>query len=444
MSRLALLIAGAVALFARTAAAQPPVAPAGAPEPKAPPLAQIKDAKQLSEVLSAITQDPSIQVDDPALRPLAQALMVEGVKQLQAKAYDQALANFLDAYAKFPSPKILLNVASTLRDMGRLADAANTYQRYLLDPATAATRVGEVKELLLQLDQQLTILTVRVFPRGSDISIDGGPFIPVGSSLLTRVRPGIHLVRIRKDDQIGEITINGFEGENKEVSAALKVEVVPAPPPVTPPVLGKDITPPPEPPEQAEAWLQTGTQYGSKTTGGRERTVRAGFAGPEVTPIVPNYDIDENNDAILYDDATEQIGLTSGMIVVVRIDGEGRGFAGGAGFAVARGRFEGDVMVLRSNITGAYIGGRYRILTGWLRPYVGLGIPGFVYDQMTESGDTTTKLAIGVRGAAGVELVINGHLSVQADLGYEHFFGVEDTQFDPDVFVPTIGLIGRL
>jgi hypothetical protein len=69
-------------------------------------LAQIKDEKQLAEVLSSITNDPAIPVDDPRQRPLAQALMIEGVKHLQARAYDQALANFLEAYAKFPSPKI--------------------------------------------------------------------------------------------------------------------------------------------------------------------------------------------------------------------------------------------------------------------------------------------------------------------------------------------------
>ena len=109
--------------------------------------------------------------------------------------------------------------------MGRLADAANTYQRYLLDPSTGAERVAEVKEILLRLDEQLTILTVRVAPRGSEISIDGGPFIAVGSSLLTRVRPGIHLVRIRKDASGNEMTVNGFEGENKETLMAIKVEV---------------------------------------------------------------------------------------------------------------------------------------------------------------------------------------------------------------------------
>ena len=198
--------------------AQPAAQPAPAAPAAAPALAQIKDDKQITEALQAITQDPAIAVDNPATRPLAQALMTEGVKQLRARAFDQALANFLEAYAKFPSPKILLNIASTLHDMGRLADAANTYQRYLTDPATGVERVAEVKDLLIKLDEQLTILTVRVSPHGSEISIDGGPFIPVGSTLVTRVRTGLHLVRIRKDERGDEVTLNGFEGENKEVT----------------------------------------------------------------------------------------------------------------------------------------------------------------------------------------------------------------------------------
>ena len=42
------------------------------------------------------------------------------------------------------------------------------YQRYLADPATGPERVAEVKELLIKLDQELTLLTIRVVPRGAD------------------------------------------------------------------------------------------------------------------------------------------------------------------------------------------------------------------------------------------------------------------------------------
>jgi hypothetical protein len=66
-------------------------------------------------------------------------------------------------------------------------------------------------------------------------------------------------------------------------------------------------------------------------------------------------------------------------------------------------------------------------------------VPAFLYDDLD-----STKLAVGLRAAGGVELMINAHLSVQGDLGYEHFFGVDGTMFEADVFVPTLGVIGRL
>lgn len=440
MHRLVPLLA--VTLAGGVAQAQP----APAPAPEVGPLAQVKDDKQLAETLAVITNDPSVPTDDPSVRPLAQALMIEGVKQLQARSYEQALANFLEAYAKFPSPKILLNVASTLRDMGRLADAANTYQRYLLDPATGAERVAEVKELLLKLDEQLTILTVRVFPRGSQISIDGGPFIPVGTTLQTRVRAGIHLVRIKQAEAGNEVTVNGFEGENKEVAATLQVDTSsPTPPtPPTPPPANPNTPPPaqPDPPEQVQAWLSTGTQYSSDGTG-RSRRPRAGFGGAEVSPVIPAFDIDENNNSVIRE--PDRFGITSGLLGVVRVDGEGRGIAGGIGLAVSLGRFEGDLMYLRSNLHGGYVGARYRFMVGWLRPYAAAGMPLFIYDETDEmTNSTSTRVALGIRAAGGVELKVNGHLSVHADLGYERFFAVEDTLFFTNYFVPTVGVIGRL
>jgi hypothetical protein len=436
-----------------------PESPAGtaspAPPPPAPPLAQIKDDKQIAEMLQSLTQDPAIAVDNPATRPLAQALMTEGVKQLRARSLDQALANFLEAYAKFPSPKILLNVASTLHDMGRLADAANTYQRYLADPATGSERVAEVKDLLLKLDEQLTILTVRVSPHGSEISIDGGPFIPVGSTLVTRVRSGLHLVRIRKDERNDELPLNGFEGENKEVTPSLAAEV--ARPPGQPAVVAQARTPevsgakPPElkggaevnPPERVEGWLITGTEYGTSDATGRGRVVHDRNNGRDLSAIVPRYEVSDRGTAVIDDGDA----IDSGLISVLRIDGKGRGFAGGAGIAIARGNLEIELMVLKSDELGGYLGMRYRPFTGVFRPYAGFGVPGFAFDhdEMQPDGSiqTTKRLAVGLRAAAGLELMINGHFSVQGDVGYEHFFFVDD-HFEADVFVPTLGVIGRL
>lgn len=409
------------------------------------PLAKLKDEKQLAEAIAQITSDPSIPVNDPKAKALAQALMTEGVKQLLEKQFDQALANFLEAYNKFPSPKILLNIAGTLSDMGRNADAANTYQRYLLDPATGPERAAEVKQILNTLDAELTILTVKVTPRGSEISIDGGPFIAVGVSLMTRVRAGIHLVRIRKGEDMAEQTVNGFEGENKEVNMVLAAPT-PTPTPNPNPNPNPNPTPDPapkpmpEPPDQVSPWLTNGTLYGGDATS-NQRTTRTTFGGDEVDAVIPDYELTETGQIRIK--APEKEEISSGLIAVMRIDGERRGFAGGFGIAVSRGRLEAEIMVLRSELNGGYLGLRYRLLTGTVRPYVAAGVPGFVFKPQVM--DATQQLAVGIRGAAGVEIRINGHFSVQGDIGYEHFFiDEEETLFDANVLVPTLGVIGRL
>jgi hypothetical protein len=401
-------------------------------------------ADDTDDKLAAIMNDPAVKVSDPKARDLAAALMTEGVKQLQAQAYEQALANFLEAYSRFPSPKILLNIASTLAEMGRFADAANTYQRYLTDPATGPERVAEVKQVIVDLDQKLTLLTVRVQPHGSEVSIDAGPFVAVGTALVTRVRPGIHLVRVRNRLATGEVTVNGFEGEAKDISLTAVATVS----------QGSNTTPPAEPPpppppvaDQVNGWLVDGTRYGTGDATGNERHVRATFSGPEVKAVVSSLPIETDDPDIIVQPVVAERRISSGVAGVMRIDGQLRGVAGGLGFALApTDAIELELDVLKSNIWGAYAGIRMRFLTGWVRPYIGGGVPMFFF----KDGQTMQNTAVvGVRGAGGIEMRINGHISVHGDLGLEHFFSVEDKLLDEkrpeaNLFVPTVGVVGRL
>ena len=395
------------------------------------PLAQLQDDQQLTETISAITQDPAIKVDDEKAVATARALMTEGVHRLSMQAYDQALANFLEAYNRFPSPKILLNIASTLHDMGRKADSANTYQRYLADPATGPERLGEVKELLIKLDSELTILTVHVTPHGSDVSIDAGPFVPVGSSLQLRVRPGTHTVRLRHGTAIAESDLNSFEGEARDIQLAV-AEPVAAPPPAV------------RPPDQVQGWLVAGRTYGTSDGNSRQRRVHDVATNQDVKPYVSNGELDYAPPPD-FSDPPEQ--LTSGVLAIARIDGNhGKGFAGGLGIEYAPSdTFEIEVAGLKSEVYGLYIGGRYIFSTSLLRPYLGAGIPLFFFTD----DDNRNQISIGGRLAAGLELRINGHLSVNADLGVEHFFNVNgiiynSQTFEATTFAPTIGVIGRL
>lgn len=398
-------------------------------QPTDAPLAQIHDDAQLAEIITAITSDPAVKVDDDKARAQAQALMTEGVRRLQVQAYDQALANFLEAYNRFPSPKILLDIAATLNDMGRLADAANTYQRYLSDPATGSERVAEVKDLLIKLDTQLTILTVHVTPHGAEVSIDAGPFVPVGSTLQTRIRPGTHSIRLRYGTAFAQADLNSFEGETKDI--ALEVKEIAAPPPAA------------KPPEQVNGWLVDGRTYGTGDASSRERRVHA-QTGVEVKPFIPSGTLDYADTPDLTEPPEH---LTSGAIGIVRIDGNHwKGFAGGLGIAyAANDAFEVQLAGLKSDVYGAYIGARYLFLSGFVRPYVAVGLPMFFFtDDSNEN-----RISIGGRAAAGIELKVTGHLSLLGDLGFEHFFNVSDViykmqTFEATTFAPTIGVIGRL
>lgn len=361
----------------------------------------------------------------------SQRLIAEGDHQRQAHADDQALAQYLAAYARAASPAILLRIADVLHDMSRFADEANTYQRFLLE-AGAADSAAHVKQTLAQLDAQLAVLTVRVFPRGSAVSLDGGPFVPVGGALVTRVRPGLHLVRIR-GESTSELTINAFPGEAKDVVAPLPVTQ--APPPAG------------SAPDRVYGWLVTGTAYATDDPNGRARTVHArddgrpldATLGPALEPARP---------AAPEPPRAETDDPTSGALASLRIDGQGRGFAAGLGVAIARGRFEAEVIALKSEQVGGYVGLRYRVLeAGPWRPYVGAGVPGFVFDhpelQANMTTTTSRQLAVGLRVAAGLEVRITHHLSVLADVGYEHFL-FTDANFAADLFVPTVSVIGRL
>ena len=68
---------------------------------------------------------------DPPEKVKARSLLKEGVRLLNASQFATALRKFEDAYAAFPSAKILVNIGTAQSGLGRPADAANTYQRYL-------------------------------------------------------------------------------------------------------------------------------------------------------------------------------------------------------------------------------------------------------------------------------------------------------------------------
>ena len=92
---------------------------------------------------------------------------------LETGEFAKALELYREAYARFPSPKILINIGTALRSLGRDAEAAETYQRYLDDPGADPKRRDEVKQLLDELSAKLGRLRVDIDQPGAQLQLDG-------------------------------------------------------------------------------------------------------------------------------------------------------------------------------------------------------------------------------------------------------------------------------
>jgi hypothetical protein len=252
----------------------------------------------------------------------ARALMASGLKLYAAKDYLGALAVFKDAYDRFPSSKILLNVGTTLKALNRNAEAANAYQRYLdaadSDPAKRAV----VEKELVELDSKVGVVEVKATLADAMLQIGDEPWHPAGDLSKYRVEPGKISIHARKAGfQPWEKTLELTPG----ASTSLSVDLIAAPTPVGP------------------------TGASTATNGVRV----------EVPPPAPP--------------------SRFGAIAVAHIDFKYKGGAGvvGGTMQVATG-LQVEAAAILGPSSGGYVGARYALLTGAFHPVVAAGVPLFV------------------------------------------------------------------
>jgi len=83
---------------------------------------------------------------------------------------------------------------------------------------------------------------------------------------------------------------------------------------------------------------------------------------------------------------------------------------------------------------GAYGGATFSFLTDRYRPYLSAGVPVFF----------SSGARYGIRGAGGLEYIVNRHLALVVEAGVEHEFHLEMGVTKATVFVPAVGVLGRL
>ena len=335
-----------LALAGSLASAQPAPAPGGSTTPAPAPASQKLDAKQL---------------------------MASGLKLYAAKDYLGALAVFTEAYEKFPSSKILLNIGTTEKALGRNADAANTYQRYLDAADADPAKRPLVEKELTELDPKLGIVEVKASLADAEMQIGDEPWHPAAELSKYRVEPGKITIRARKTRfQPWEKTVELTPG----ASTSLSVDLIAEPQAVA---------------TTTTAVVPVGTGVAARVT-------------PEVPPS------------------------RWGAIALAHVDFKYKGAAGVVGAtALITGGLSGEVAAILGPSSGAYLGARYRLMAGAFHPVIAAGLPVFV----------SSGARVGVRGAGGVEYELNRHVALVAEVGVEHVFNpqpnIASTLFVPAV-----------
>lgn len=139
-------------------------------------------------------------------REEAEALMKAGTTCWDQADFNCALRHYREAYARYPAAQLLVNMASTLKQLGRYAEAADVYERYLSDPTSDPAYHDRVAALVDELDEKVGRLTVVVKPNSASVRLDEQALpasrwaqhrVDVGEHTLTASAPG-HADTVRR------------------------------------------------------------------------------------------------------------------------------------------------------------------------------------------------------------------------------------------------------
>ncbi len=288
--------------------------------------------------------------------------MQTGVRLLEAKDYLGALAIFKDAYARFPSAKILLNIGTTLNLLARKADAANAYQRYLDSPDADPEKQRDVTTVVADLDRAAGLLEITVTPPDAEVQVNDGEWAAATSFKRYRVEAGPFTVRARKPKF-------GAEAKSAHITVGERAAVT----------IAMTALPEPEPVRLSSRGLtDDGVHGGIEQVGPRSRV--GGY-------LMAHLDLPRGGGAAL-------AGVTVDLVNQLTIQGA----------------------AILGPTYGGYVGASYAFLSGKVHPTGAVGIPVFF----------SNGARVGLRAAGGAELEITPHVSLLAELGLELMLNPED------------------
>lgn len=325
----------------------------------------------------------------------ARALFKEGVSDLQKGAFESALQNFESAYEHWRNPKILLNIATTLRQLDRLAEAGDMYELYLADPGADPEKVPEVKQALSEIDAKTGRLVLEVSVEGATVTVDGDRLerskTPSTKRLVrtlpleeeqagrwrVRLRAGTHEVRVSKEGYrpwTQQVTLPAGQQETLTATLEPEQETEPSPPPAPPP---------PEAPEVEESLAHDGQ-------------------------------------IVLFTRAD--------------VDGKFRGAVGVLGVGYGLGKMvEPQIAALVGRDKGVEAGASFYFGESMFKPVAYVGVPVFFVDGASP----------GLHGAVGLHVDPAPSFGAFVQVGVAGFLNVPEER-EAAAFVPSAGIQGRL
>lgn len=345
----------------------------------------------VASLILAVSTCTSIAQADAGSEKEARALFEEGNALVEKGSYVEALEKFRAAYARWANPKILLNVGTTLRQLGRYPEAADTYDAWLKDPAADPKRKDEVTGVLADLDAKVGKLAVDVKEGKARILVDGRDVGEAAPTRTLRVEPGSHSVVADREgaDAISRTVAVGA-GETRAVVLV--------------------------------ATVATGGATGA-TTSVAPQPSPTSFVGPRDAPTT-----------------TEEAPRTDhggrvGVSARGDFDGKGRGavVVPALSYGVVA-QLEVGVGALLGRNKGTEPSATIYLLRGAFSPRIVLAAPIFFIDGSARAG---------LRAAGGIEWDPSAHVGFFADLGAAHFFSAP-AGYEPTALVASIGAQARL
>jgi hypothetical protein len=125
----------------------------------------------------------------------AQVLLKEGARHYEQAQFAAALDKFEEAYALFPSPRLLFNIGQACRELGRPVEAIDAFERFLAQVSEAPVEMfEEAKRSAAELSSQIGKLLIECTLAGAVITVDGRKIGETPIAELIRVAPGRHQV----------------------------------------------------------------------------------------------------------------------------------------------------------------------------------------------------------------------------------------------------------